>query len=72
MDGKGSVLSADEKYSIVHRCKNKELQVLVVDDEAGEEEMGEEEVGDQMELSLIFVMGLTTSHTMKIKGVIAH
>ncbi|KAL2455358.1 RNA-directed DNA polymerase [Abeliophyllum distichum] len=69
---KGLCFKCDEKYTIGHRCKNKELQVLLVQEEGesypNEEEIGEDylgptletaEVGEVVELSLNSVVGLT-------------
>ncbi|XP_052203652.1 uncharacterized protein LOC127808947 [Diospyros lotus] len=82
---KGLCFRCDEKYSIGHRCKNKELQVMVIyEEERGEEEgtkpdeameaSGEWEdtvkEGEMVELSLNSVVGLTPPQTMKIKGTI--
>ncbi|KAL2475042.1 Retrotrans gag domain-containing protein [Abeliophyllum distichum] len=75
---KGLCFRCDEKYTVGHRCKNKELQVLLiqegeeweVEDVAEGETSTEEtnEVGEVVELSLNFVVGLTPSRTMKVKG----
>ncbi|KAL2533541.1 Ty3-gypsy retrotransposon protein [Abeliophyllum distichum] len=77
---KGLCFRCDEKYSIEHRCKNKELQAMVIyddeqqelrekDDMMGKEEIGEPAaVGEIVELSLNSVVGLTAPQTMKVKG----
>ena len=60
----------------VHVCKRKELQVLLVEDIEGEEYIIEEdkgrveplEIGKMVEISLNFVVALTTPRTMKVKG----
>lgn len=75
---KGLCYCCDEKYSPGHRCRNKELHILVVQGEEGGEELpeesaeGEEEeaVGEMVELSINSVVGLTTPKTMKLKGAI--
>ncbi|KAL2506345.1 Uncharacterized protein Adt_21966 [Abeliophyllum distichum] len=74
-------LEATMKYTIDHRCKNKELQVLLIQDgdewkleEVVEGEATEDEgkeVGEVVELSLNSVVGLTPPQTMKVKGKIA-
>ena len=70
----------DAKFPPGHRCKNKELQVLVlqeghIDSEAGPhtsiDETQEEEVEEVAKLSLNSVVGLSTPRTMKVKGKIA-
>ncbi|KAL2469553.1 Ty3-gypsy retrotransposon protein [Abeliophyllum distichum] len=78
---KGLCFRCDEKYTVGHRCKNKELQVLLVQEgdeweveegiegEASTEEGNE--VGEVVELSLNSVVGLTPPRTMKVKGKIA-
>ncbi|XP_052196517.1 uncharacterized protein LOC127803919 [Diospyros lotus] len=81
---KGLCFRCDEKYSVGHKCKNKDLQVMVIYEEEREE--GEEEttkaetgensrepedtvkIGEVVELSLNSVVGLTPPQTMKIKG----
>ncbi|KAL2466824.1 Eukaryotic aspartyl protease family protein [Abeliophyllum distichum] len=75
---KGLCFRCDEKYTIGHRCKNKELQVLLVQEggewEVDEREEGEgkaeevDEVGEVVELSLNSVVGLTPPRTMKVRG----
>lgn len=77
----GLCFRCDEKYSVGHRCKNRELQVMLI---YGEEEttaveggedilQGEGEVqaleseGEAVELSINSVVGLTSSQTMKVK-----
>lgn len=61
----------DEKYSPTYRCKNRQLQMMVLqpceeDDEDIQEEVGERE--KVLELSISFVVGITRNHTMKHKG----
>jgi len=76
---KGLCFRCDEKYTIGHKCRNKELQVMMIYDEEMEEENGEgEQRGDgegdsvfrdeHIELSMNSVVGLTTPQTMKVKG----
>lgn len=67
----------EEKFGPGHRCRNKELQVLVVQDgeeeeapDAGREVEREAEVGDFVELSINSVVGFTTPKTMKLKGTV--
>ena len=77
---KGLCFKCDEKFTIGHQCKNRELRVLLVFDNEVEEEgqrmdegqMEEShlEVAETVELSLNSVVGLTTPGTMKLKGVI--
>ena len=63
----------DEKFYPGHRCKRKELSVMVVQ----EEEMAEEEIEDELtlseaiplaEISLNSVVGLTNPKTLRAKG----
>ena len=74
---KGLCFRCDEKYTIIHRCKNLELQVLMVhdeemggwglDDERIPNEKGEIEPGGEVvELSMNSMVGLTTPQTMKL------
>lgn len=79
---KGLRYRCDDKWSIGHRCKKRELSVLLTCD--GEEEEPElsphsshsEDVTEvipnmsQPEISLNSVMGLTSPHTMKMLGCI--
>ena len=74
---KGLCFKCDEKFSPGHRCK-KELRVLLVHEDEEEkdnqfdgkatEEPALIELKDAVELSLNFMVGLTTPGTMKIKG----
>ena len=74
---KGLCFKCDEKFSPDHRCK-KELRVLLVHEDEEEkdnqfdgkatEEPALIELKDAVELSLNFMVGLTTPGTMKIKG----
>ena len=80
---RGLCFKCDEKWSQGHRCKKKELSVLVIDDEEDEGLDGgsseapmsppEElvpEVTTQPEVSLNSVVGLSNPKTMKLRGVI--
>lgn len=76
---KGLCFHCDEKYPIGHKCKNRELQVLLVCDEerqdewvveeSAEEVIGEEKsmAGEMVELSMNSMVGLTPPRTMKVK-----
>ena len=76
---KGLCFRCDEKYTIGHKCKNRELQVMMIYDEEVEEEDGEGEqmregdgepilASEHIELSMNSVVGLTTPQTMKLRG----
>ena len=75
---KGLYYRCDEKYSIGHRCELQELQVVVCREEErepginAEEEVRSEgyEEGDRavVELSVNFVVGLSSPKTMKLQG----
>lgn len=79
---KGLCFRCDEKYTIGHRCKNRELDVMLIHEEEGTaavEEVGDilqvveedkvlEKEGEAVELSINSVVGLTSPHTMKVKG----
>lgn len=75
---KGLCFRCDDKYTIGHRCRNKELHVLLVADDIeggdGEEEMKEEKVRrtefEEVELSMNSVVSLTSPKTMKMKDTI--
>lgn len=75
---KGLCYRCDEKFFIGHRCKNKELRVLLVSDDADDEggfhpshehdqTPQEEEMGEVAELSLNTVVGFSDLGTIKIK-----
>lgn len=79
---KGLCFKCDKKFSIGHRCKSKELRVLLAhDDEVLElDEMSNEEINGAgsteavegtVELSINTVVGFTTPETMKVRGQIA-
>lgn len=70
---KGLCLRCDEKYSVGHGCKNKKMQVLLVDDEVALKERNESDkecyvnlykVGDVVKLSIKSVVGLSTTNAM--------
>ena len=73
---KGLCYRCDEKYNSGHICKRKEMQVLLVvgDEEEEDEAVLDEriveplEIREMIEISLQFVVGLTTPKTMKIRG----
>ena len=80
---KGLCFRCDDKWSIGHRCRRKELSVLISqDEEYGEEfelitdgqteEMAHTEMADepQPEISFNSVMGFTSPRTMKMLGYI--
>ncbi|XP_057252042.1 uncharacterized protein LOC130592021 [Beta vulgaris subsp. vulgaris] len=74
---KGLCFRCDDKWTIGHRCRKKELSVLLTFEEEGDEaELGEKEFGDEGELeepptaevSLNSVVGITNPKTMKVVG----
>ena len=76
---KGLCFRCDKKFSLRHRCKNRELQLLVVQEDSTEseatlimtrDEMLDEEIQEIAELSLNSLVGLSTPKTMKIRGMI--
>lgn len=80
---KGLCFRCDDKWSIGHRCKIRELSVLLMEDDDKEytEEAGSElpeapteeaalEVPLHTEVSLNSVIGLSSPKTMKLKGVL--
>ncbi|KAH9650018.1 hypothetical protein KPL70_026202 [Citrus sinensis] len=79
---KGLCYRCDEKWAPGHRCKKKELTVLLtydMDEAEHEEAEGSGEVDPELEtaeinqvveVSLNSVVGLTTPKTMKLKGII--
>lgn len=79
---KGLCFRCDEKWGPGHRCKKKELSVLLIHD-ADEEESSQIDVTEEAvadleavelnqvaEVSLSSVVGLTTPKTMKLKGMV--
>nr|GEW09177.1 putative mitochondrial protein [Tanacetum cinerariifolium] len=73
--GRNLYQRCDEKFRHGHRCPRKTLQVLLVGDEYKTEHEFDEKSDDHMhldmvEVSLNFVMGFTSPHTMKIQGII--
>ncbi|GKB10845.1 hypothetical protein Tco_0844768 [Tanacetum coccineum] len=72
---KGICFRCDEKFRPEHRCHGKTLQVLLVGDEDETEDefdgKSDEHVHlDMVEVSLNSVMGFTSPHTMKIRGIL--
>ncbi|KAI3522148.1 hypothetical protein L1887_11628 [Cichorium endivia] len=69
---KGLCFRCDGKFGPGHRCPEKTLQVLLVEDEEeGEEPETEEHAHlDMMTVSASSVAGLTTPRTMKLRGMI--
>ncbi|GKD45910.1 putative mitochondrial protein [Tanacetum coccineum] len=74
---KGLCFRCDQNYGPGHRCPSPTLKVLLVgetDEESTEEEMEVEAVDhahlDIIEVSLNSVMGFTSNHTMKLRGII--
>lgn len=73
---KGLCFRCDERYTVGHQCKNREMRVLLVQEEEDSEvERGDLPVMEQVEavvekikLSLNSVVGLVTPGTMKLKG----
>ncbi|XP_022881659.1 uncharacterized protein LOC111398794 [Olea europaea var. sylvestris] len=70
---KGLCFRCDEKFQPGHKCRNKEFQVLLVDEEEERELERLEEIIDcseleGVELSMNSVVGLTSPKTMKVKG----
>lgn len=78
---KGECFRCDEKWSMGHRCKKKELSVIVMQPEeveSGSEEGGETEedwprsvegcIGDKPEICLNSVVGISSPKTLKLKG----
>ncbi|RVW86962.1 hypothetical protein CK203_043480 [Vitis vinifera] len=71
---KGLCFKCDKEFSPGHRCK-KELRVLPVHENEEDNQFDSgatplTELKDAVELSLNYMVGLTTSRTMKIKGTI--
>lgn len=73
---KGICFRCDDKWSIGHRCKKRELSVLLTQDEECEDvietigvENAEQQVDDKVaKVSLNSVVGLTSPKTMKLIG----
>nr|GEV80902.1 ankyrin repeat-containing protein [Tanacetum cinerariifolium] len=73
--GRNLYQRCDEKFRHGHRCPGKTLQVLLVGDEYKTEHEFDKKSDDHVhldmvEVSLNFVMGFTSPHTMKIQGII--
>lgn len=66
----GCIFRCDSKFGPDHKCLDKSLKILIVREEDEEEcEEGEELVEiDMVSLSPSLVMGITTPHTMKLRG----
>lgn len=67
----GLCYCCDEKYSPTHKCKNRQLQVMILQPCEGEDEELEigierEEEMPVLELSMNSVVGLSGDHTMKL------
>ncbi|XP_057416101.1 uncharacterized protein LOC130710765 [Lotus japonicus] len=61
----------DEPYSMEHRCKNKQMKMIILgEEEVDEGDDKEEEVEhfNSLQLSLYFMAGLTTAKSWKIAG----
>lgn len=80
---KGLCFRCDDKWQVGHRCKRRELSVLLMEDkdEDGTDEMGSEpppspteEIGPEVnlhpEVSLNSVIGLSNPWTMKLRGLL--
>ena len=74
---KGLCFLCDAKFSLEQRCKYRELQVLVVQEDSTEIEVPpqgspndplEEEIHEVAELSLKYVVSLSTPKTMNVRG----
>lgn len=76
---RGLCFRCDEKWAIGHRCKQKELSVLLTQEEEDELEAGEEGLtvvtGEEQtltpEVSLNSVVGLSSPKTLRLRGIIA-
>ena len=71
---KGLCYRCDEKFSLGHRYKRRELNVMVVQGESDlEEEIEEEPVQAKaipsVEISLNYVVGLTNPKTLRVEAV---
>lgn len=76
---KGLYFRCDAKWNIGHRCKHRELSVLLLEEEEDtESEGGNSEAPTSpieeipTEVSLHSVIGLTNPKTMKLRGLIGH
>ncbi|XP_021776460.1 uncharacterized protein LOC110740287 [Chenopodium quinoa] len=73
---KGLCFRCDERWGVGHRCKRKELSVLIAAGEGGDGEtdrLGEEEEYEEVwenpvGVSLCSVVGISNPKTMKVKG----
>ena len=77
---RGLCFRCDAKFSPRHRCKEKQLQVLLVHEKAVEQDktkyhsspdLQEGEMEEVVELSSNFIDGFSNPKTMKVKGKIA-
>lgn len=73
---KGLCYRCDGKWTVGHRCKKKELSVMLIAEEDGEIEGEDSEVPESptdeviTEVSLNSVVGISNPKTMKLKGII--
>lgn len=80
---KGLCFKCEEKFTVGHKCKARELRAMVVQADGKELEIIEEgdvpneleaevdeEIGDVTEFSLNSVVGFTNPSTIKVKGMI--
>ena len=76
---KGICYRCDERFFVGHRCKNRQFQVLLVEDNKDDRTLEEVELesnqpspNEEAELSLNYVVGISTPRTMKLRGTIAN
>nr|GEX96232.1 hypothetical protein [Tanacetum cinerariifolium] len=68
---KGLCFRCDGKFGPGHRCPDKTLQVLMISEDDAETEEEQDHVHlDTVEVSAYFVAGITSHHTMKLRGTI--
>nr|GEY89983.1 hypothetical protein [Tanacetum cinerariifolium] len=68
---KGLCFRCDGKFGPGHRCPDKTLQVLMISEDDAETEEEQEHMHlDTVEVSAHFVTGITSHHTMKLRGTI--
>nr|GEZ42526.1 putative mitochondrial protein [Tanacetum cinerariifolium] len=68
---KGLCFRCDGKFGPGHRCPDKTLQVLMISEDDAETEEEQEHVHlDTVEVSAHSVVGITSHHTMKLRGTI--
>lgn len=63
---KGLCFRYDEKYTLGHQFKNRELRVLLVQEDEAAADSLPWAMEDPVELSLNSIVGLTTPGTMKL------